>query len=325
MSGIVLTGASGAVGRSVYRELTEHGHTTVTLGRRADIQWDLHDRLPQEAADAIRSADVVLHAAADIRLSETYENLYRVNVGALADIIGLISKLDRRPRLLYMSSAFADPGLDGSHNNGYERTKAEAESLVTASGLDASILRPSLVMGSRADGSISRFSGIYIFIRMLRLGLIPAIPGFSEVGVDLIPVDVVARETVAELENPSGRPVVAITSGTAAPSLEELVSTACDIFEAHGEPLDRPKFVTPDSYHRLFRPLVESRLSPAQRVMLETVEIFLPYFEQDHIFISDMRFSRAEIIDVWKKSIEWWLGETSSTETRGRIVWARKT
>jgi len=324
MSRIAITGASGAIGRSVCQELLEHGHNTVTLGHQADIRWDLNDRLPREAAAAIESADVVLHAAADIRLSATYENLYRVNVAAVADMVELISELDRRPRLLYMSSAFAEPGPDGGHNNGYERTKAEAESLIAASGLEATVMRPSLVMGSRADGSIRRFSGIYIFIRMLRLGLVPAIPGFSQVGVDLIPVDVVARETVAEIEKPSGRPVVGITSGPAAPSLEELVSTACDIFEAHGEAVDRPKFVTPDSYHRLFRPLVESRLSPAQRVMLETVEIFLPYFEQDHVFASDMQFSRAEIMDVWKKSVEWWLGETSSTATRGRVVWARK-
>jgi nucleoside-diphosphate-sugar epimerase len=325
MARIAMTGATGAVGGALLDAFLERGHTVITIGHRGAVHWDLRETLPRRVAEAFESVDVIVHAAADIGLAESYPDLYRVNVGAVQELVKAATAAPRPPRLVHVSSAFAQPRRGTGHNNGYEQSKWEAESVVLGSELDASILRPSLVIGSRADGAISRFSGIYIFIRMLRLGLVPAIPGFNEVGVDVIPVDAVAAQAVEEVERPSGRRILRITSGAAAPRLEELVATACDVFDARSqEKVDRPKFVTPEVYHRLFRPLIMSKLSPAQRVLLETVEIFLPYFEHDHVFESDLVFSRAELLETWKKSVDRWLDETNNNSTRGRAVWAKR-
>jgi nucleoside-diphosphate-sugar epimerase len=326
MADIALTGASGAVGGAILDELVDRGHTVATVGRGAgDVHWDLRDPLPAEAAAVFQDADVVVHAAADINLSDSYADLYRVNVGAVKDVVAAASGAANPPRLVHVSSAFAGSGPDEEASNGYEQTKSEAESIVHDAVPDAVILRPSLVMGRTTDGAIRRFSGVYIFIRMLRLGLVPAIPGFQAVGVDVIPVDAVATRAADEIEQPSGRSVLGITSGAAAPSIEELVGTAYDVFDAcGGDRIDRPKFVTPEVYHRLFRHLILDKLSPAQKVMLETVEIFLPYFERDHVFDSDLGFTRAELLETWKKSVERWLDETGNHTARGREVWARR-
>lgn len=325
MSQVVVTGATGAVGAAVVDALQARGHRVVTVGRTtADVWWDLRESLPAEAAAAFRAADVIVHAAADINLADSYDDLRRINVDAVAELVQAAGAAPRPPRLVHVSSAYAGQPGDGP-SNGYERTKAEAESVVLASPLQASILRPSLVMGRSSDGTIHRFSGVYIFIRMLRLGLIPAIPGFSAVGVDVVPVDVVAQQAVERVEDPASHGVVAVTSGATAPSIEQLVTTACDVFDERGETrMDRPKFVTPEVYHRLFRPLIVDKLSPAQKLMLETVEIFLPYFERDHVFDSDLAFTTEQLLDIWRKSVARWLDETDNHATRGRVVWAKR-
>jgi nucleoside-diphosphate-sugar epimerase len=321
MARIVMTGASGAVGGAIADTLAERGHTMTTVGRGAgDLRWDLREPLPPPVARAIARADVVVHAAADINLAASYADLYRVNVGAVKELVAT-----NPSRLVHVSSAFAETSSGGKPSNGYERTKNEAENIVGGAPIDGVSLRPSLVIGRTSDGSIRRFSGVYIFIRMLRLGLIPAIPGYARVGVDVVPVDAVAEQAAKEIEQPSGASVIPITSGRAAPSVEDLVTTACDVFDARtGEKTDRPKFVMPDVYHRLFRHLIMDKISPAQKVMLETVEIFLPYFECDHIFESSLSFSKTDLLMTWRKSVERWLDETGYHSARGREVWARR-
>jgi nucleoside-diphosphate-sugar epimerase len=325
VSRVGVTGATGAVGAAVVEALIARGHSVVTVGRAADVRWDLREALPPQAAEALTTADVIVHAAANINLADSYEDLHRVNVGAVDEMVQTVAATPLPPRLVHISSAYAEQSGDDVPSNGYERTKAEAETVVLESPLQACILRPSLVMGRSADGAIHRYSGVYIFIRMLRLGLIPAIPGFSEVGVDIVPVDAVVQQAVEQVEDPASRGIVAITSGAAAPSIEKLVTTACDVFDRSGEGrVDRPKFVTPEVYHRLFRPLIIDKLSPAQKLMLETVEIFLPYFERDHVFASDLAFTTGQLLEIWKKSIMRWLDETYTHTPSGRVVWARR-
>jgi nucleoside-diphosphate-sugar epimerase len=326
MARILMTGASGAVGGAIADTLAERGHTMITVGRGVgDLPWNLRDPLPRPVAREIAQAEVIVHAAADINLAASYADLYRVNVGAVTELVAAAAAAKSPPRLVHVSSAFAKTSGGGKPSNGYEQTKGEAEHIVSGAPLDTVILRPSLVIGRTSDGGIRRFSGVYIFIRMLRLGLIPAIPGFAAVGVDVVPVDTVAEQAAREIERPSGAELVSITSGQAAPSIEDLVTTACDVFDARtGERTDRPKFVTPDVYHRLFRHLIMDKISPAQKVMLETVEIFLPYFERDHVFESSLNFSKTNVLATWRKSVERWLDETGNHSARGREVWARR-
>jgi nucleoside-diphosphate-sugar epimerase len=321
---IAMTGSTGALGRAIHDRLVERGHSVVRIGRRTEIRWDLRERLSVQACEALQRSEVVVHAAADVRLATPYPSLYRVNVGAVSDLVRTLESLDRPPRLIHVSSAFAAPGV-GGHDNGYERSKYESEAVVFNGTVDSCVLRPSLIMGSSTDGAIGRFSGIYIFLRMLRLGLVPAIPGFGGVLVDVVPVDAVAAAAVDEIETASGRRVVGITAGSAAPSLRELVNLACDVFKARASPpVDPPKFVAPDTYYRLFRPIVLSKLSAAQRVLLETVEVFQPYFERDHVFESGCVFTRAQLLDTWNKSICYWLDKMAGLAPRGHEIWANR-
>jgi hypothetical protein len=119
--------------------------------------------------------------------------------------------------------------------------------------------------------------------------------------------------------------VVGATSGPAAPTLGALVDTVYEVLDDElDERVDRPRFVKPDVYHRLFRPVVEEELSPAQRVLLDTVEIFLPYFERDHVFPSHVALRPEAVLGAWRAATRWWLRDAGGGQARGRVVWAKR-
>src|SRR5262245_21047971 len=108
MTRIAMTGATGAVGGAIRDELVARGPSVLEIGRHSSVTWDLRDPLPATVVDAVRDVDVVVHAAADIRLGESYEHLQRVNVEAVGELVHALEGLDRRPRLVHVSSAFAE-------------------------------------------------------------------------------------------------------------------------------------------------------------------------------------------------------------------------
>ncbi len=321
---VAMTGATGAVGSAFSSALEARGHVVDRIGRRTVLRWDLHDAISAELRQAFERSDVVVHAAADIRLGAPRAELLSVNVSAVERLVDALRTLSDPPRLVHVSSAFAERIDDRPHNNFYEESKLLSEQVVMASGLNASILRPSLVIGSSVDGTIGRYSGIYIFLRMLRLGLVPAIPGFGDIRVDIVPVDKVVALGVALVEAELGDTRVGATSGPAAPTLRELVDAVYEVIEEEiGEQIDHPKFVKPEVYHRLFRPVVEEELSSAQRVLLDTVEIFLPYFERDHVFATHLDLRADEVLDAWRASTRHWLADAGAGQARGKAVWAK--
>lgn len=318
-----MTGATGTIGSEVVDKLS-HRHRVVRIGRGTqDIRWDLREPLSDEARGAFQTADVVVHAAADTRLHGG-SRLEQVNVDAVRTLVMSLLAARARPRLIYISSAFAAAQNGAVHNNPYERSKRAAEDIVVDSGLEYSVVRPSLVIGESGTGRIKRFSGVYSLMRMLRLGLVPAIPGFDTTRVDLVPVDIVAQLITEAVDGLHEGDIITVASGPAAPTLAELVETLFDTLEdrAPDEAFDRPKFVTPDVYHRLFRPLVWPELSPAQRVLLETVEIFLPYFAVDHVFDGTLALTSDLVLETWRASVSFWLDSESHGPARGRSVWA---
>ncbi len=317
---VLLTGSTGAIGSLLHKRLIDDMCTVVTVGRQGDILWDLHDPIPDQLHEAVRQVDLVIHAAADIRLGGAWDELEPTNVAASAALAASVAGCSPPPRFLFVSSAYAPP-RSGRHNNSYERSKWSAEQAVRASGVEPTIVRPSLVIGSRGSGHILRFSGIFQFIRMLSCGLVPAIPGKGGAQLDVVPVDAVIDVIASEIGQPSGDDVVHASSGVAAPTLEQMVDVLFDIL-----PPDRPKpkFVSQDVYHRLFRPLIEPELSGAQMALLEMIEVYLPYFEQDYAFDSAITMDSATVLDTWRSTVVFW-AETEGINTgRGEQIWARR-
>lgn len=166
---LALTGATGFVGQAVLDEAERRGSEIRALtrraqGERAGLTWIAGDLTNQAAlAELVRGADAVVHAAG-LTSSRDHAAFTTCNVDGTAALIAA-ARAAKVKRFVFVSSLSArEPGLSA-----YGASKAEAEKLVEASGLDWTIVRPPGVYGPRDVDYFEMF-------RSAKLGFIPLPP-----------------------------------------------------------------------------------------------------------------------------------------------------
>ena len=189
---IALTGATGFVGQAVLDEAARREEPVRALTRRTQaarrhIDWiegDLSN--PAALAMLCDNADAVVHVAGLTTTPDPME-FEDANVGGTQRMIDA-AKEKRVKRFIFVSSLSArEPGLSA-----YGASKAKAEKLVEASGLDWTIVRPPGVYGPRDVDYFEMF-------RSARLGFVPLPPGGAS---SIIHVDDLARLLLALVDAP---------------------------------------------------------------------------------------------------------------------------
>jgi nucleoside-diphosphate-sugar epimerase len=281
--GLLLTGATGVVGRALLPLLD--GHDVVALTHRADLEGvptvrgDLtRPRLGLDDDTYARLVDrttTVVHAAAITDFGTGEPATSELNVEGTRRVLELAATAGAR--VLYVSTAFVARAELTTESRGvraweaaaspdaYLSSKRRAEALVRGSGLPATIARPSVVIGDSVTGAIARYQGLHGVIRGLLRNQVPILPVLPETRVDVVPVDVVARALAALVDAglPGGE--FWLTSGAAAQPVSALVDTCRDVAEELGLPSDPPRFVTRDMVERLFRPVFIDPLPARER------------------------------------------------------------
>ncbi len=143
---ILLTGGTGFVGRHLLARMVEAGEQVRVLARtRVDLPGaefcpgDVRDLAA--VAAAARDCQVVIHLVGIIR-ERGGASYHRLHVGGTRTVVQACQEAGVG-RLLHMSALGAGPNV----HSRYHRTKWEAEELVRASGLAATIFRPSVIFG----------------------------------------------------------------------------------------------------------------------------------------------------------------------------------
>ena len=180
---IALTGATGFVGQAVLDEAKRRGTAIRALTRRQQpsrerLTWVRGDLTDHAAlADLVRGSEAVIHVAGLTNAPDPAA-FRAANVEGTAAVIAAM-KAARVKLLVFVSSLSArEPGLSA-----YGLSKAEAEKLVEASGLDWTIVRPPGVYGPRDVDYFEMF-------RTARRGFIPLPPRGAS---SIIHVDDLAR------------------------------------------------------------------------------------------------------------------------------------
>ncbi|MCG7844014.1 MAG: NAD-dependent epimerase/dehydratase family protein [Methanomassiliicoccales archaeon] len=162
---MLVTGATGFLGGHLVQEMANGPHVPVCAYRRGSdtkmidelgltkVRFDLTD--PASMSEALEGVEAVVHLAAYYTFTGRKELYEQVNVQGTKHLLeACLAKGVRQ--FLYCSSTeamgpVADPPADEESplNPQYEygRSKARAEDLVKASGLDWTILRPSGIYG----------------------------------------------------------------------------------------------------------------------------------------------------------------------------------
>ena len=188
---VAVIGATGFVGGNVVRQLAEDGHRVIAVSRKGTRRREWPATVTTRAADvvsgvgldeALAGADAVVHLVAIAR--ETHGRRFEdVNVRGTRHTVAAAERAGVR-RFIHLSAL----GVIGDRHLGYLSSKWRGEEAVRASGLDWTVLRPSLLFGP-GDGF---FSLVQTTLKWWSPGIV-AIPGKGDATFQPLAVDDLAR------------------------------------------------------------------------------------------------------------------------------------
>jgi long-chain acyl-CoA synthetase len=164
---------------------------------------------PSTDADLCDRVTHIVHAAADLRVEASVEDLRRTNVDGVARVLEFARSVRGLSRLVHVSTAYVAGGRTGAvgeddltdafgFESPYEQTKYEGERLVRAasSELPVSIVRPAMIVGDSRTGDVKTFNTFYTPLRLLLSGQLRIVPASRRLRVNIVPVDYVADAIV---------------------------------------------------------------------------------------------------------------------------------
>lgn len=250
MTRVLVTGASGMLGRALAARLVADGHDVRTLQRSPsrvagaqDVAGSITD--PDVVRSALRDREAVVHLAAKVTIVGPYEQFEAVNVGgtrllldeARSTGVGRFVHVST-PSVAHHGRALAGAGASPADpelaRGNYARSKATAELLALGAhdpgGLHVIVVRPHVVWGPGDTQLVGRI------VDRARSGRLPVL-GDGAALIDTTYVDNAVDALVAALHaDPSvyGEPYV-VTNGEPRPVVELLAG----ICTASGVPVPR--------------------------------------------------------------------------------------
>jgi thioester reductase-like protein len=301
MGAVLLTGATGFVGREILSRFLERGGRHVfALVRAANDEeaagrLPAHPRLTAVAGDIEedglglsagsserlrRQVSTVLHCAASVSFEMPLDQSRNVNVDGTRRMVEFARSCPDLERFSYVSTAYVagEPGrlfredelaVGQRFRNAYEQSKFEAELALRSDGegLPLQIFRPSIVVGDSRTGRTTAFNVLYGPLKAFARGAIPAIPARRKAPVDIVPVDYVA-DRVHELATDGPDGTFHLVAGRNATTVGRLL-------EMSSEQLGRskPAVLPPRLYRRWVHPWLRRKYRGLRRM-----EVYFPYF-----------------------------------------------
>lgn len=220
---VLVTGATGFVGREIVSQLHETGHSIYILARnrnsprvleavsRYGAETHAGDLLDAASlSGAVNGMDAVIHLVGIIAEvgESTFENIH---TRGTAHIVSAAQQAGVR-RFVHMSALGTRPNAASR----YHQTKWAAEELVRHSGLDFTIFRPSLIYGPQ-----DQF--INLFARLIRLSPVVPLIGSPQARFQPVAVEAVAAAFTRSLAEPHSIGQTYALCGPEALTLSEIV------------------------------------------------------------------------------------------------------
>src|ERR1700677_613163 len=166
---VAVTGASGYLGSRICSTLESRGWQVIRLVRSprqnnsGELAYNLAEPITDNLRQALRSADVLIHAAYDLSLTSAVD-IWRVNVEGTRRLLEEATEV-AVGRIIVMSSMSA---FDGTSQL-YGRAKLDIEAMTKEFGGCA--VRPGLVYGEGSGGMAGALR------RLTTLPVVPVITG----------------------------------------------------------------------------------------------------------------------------------------------------
>jgi thioester reductase-like protein len=313
MGAVLLTGATGFVGKEILDRLLDRERRVYALVRAQDddaaaARLAPHACLTPLAGDIERpglglarppeDVTTVVHCAASVSFDLPLADSRRINVDGTRNVLDFAQRCDGLERMTYVSTAyvageprrkFGEHELDvgQSFRNPYERSKFEAERMLRerGEGMPLQILRPSIVVGDSRTGRTSSFNVLYGPLKAFARGAVPAIPARRGSPVDIVPVDYVADRTV-DLAEHGADGTYHLVAGRNATTVGRLLDLAAA--QLGRRP---PAVLPPTAYRRLLHPWLRRKHKALRRM-----EVYFPYFSM-RVRFDDRRLGPAPPVE----------------------------
>jgi uncharacterized protein YbjT (DUF2867 family) len=218
---VLLTGATGLIGRAVLANLNGEGHAVVAVARNPGAAT----RLPEAAAcialdiaKATRPSDWLPHLAgidalvncAGVLQDSPRDSTAGVHAEGAAALFAACEQAGVR-RVVQISAL----GVDRGAGTAFASTKLAGDEALMARNLDWAILRPSVVVGRQAYGGSALFRG---------LAALPILPRLAEAGpLQIVQLDDLVRTVLFFLRPGAPSRLVLEVGGPERLSLEEVL------------------------------------------------------------------------------------------------------
>jgi len=221
LSSLLITGATGFVGRHLLLRLQERGfRSVICISRRRVppagfpqgtkfLQANLLEL--QSLEPQLAGVETIVHLAAQTGKARP-EEYFRVNLEGTRQVVALARRLGIR-RLLFVSTIAVR--FPDKSRYPYARSKEQAEEIVRQSGLRYVIVRPTLIIGPHGGAYTS-------LAKLARHGIVP-VPGDGAARVQPVHVDDLVEFLVAIVEKDMFANQTLELGGPEVVSIEELL------------------------------------------------------------------------------------------------------
>jgi uncharacterized protein YbjT (DUF2867 family) len=234
-SSVLVTGATGFVGKRLVPELIERGHSVKAMTRNPDeydgpgtaVYGDVHD--PGTLAEALDGVDVAVYLVHSLD-----DDDFERKDGAAARGFGLAAAATGVEQIVYLGGLGEEDGDLSAHL----RSRREVEKLLSESGVPVTVLRAAIVVGA---GGIS-----WEITRQLVKNL-PAmvVPKWASTLSQPIGIDDVVRYLAGVIDNDEAIGRVFEIGGADRVSYVEMLQQAAEVMNGHRVPVVTVPVLTP--------------------------------------------------------------------------------
>nr|WP_070961156.1 SDR family oxidoreductase [Hyphomonas sp. Mor2] len=279
---ILLTGASGVIGSELAPLLPQDQlilarHRVRPEASARQISIDIRaPRLGLSEADyrtLSSTVQTIVHCAAITDMSGQTPELSATNIAGVQHVVDLARAAGAR--LHFVSTAYCSETYGPAYPvaSDYVASKRAAEALVRGSGLDWTIIRPSIIAGHSETGAIASYQGFHLFIATILKGRLPILPLTGETPCDFVPVDWVA-ETIADIvRDPEWTRTYWLTAGSAALTIDQMMTDGDPFAAKMGRDLSAVELLSPHHVEADVLPKLPPRLQERLRILVDLSKV----------------------------------------------------